>query len=77
MCDPVECISDFDCDDGLFCSGIESCILETNTCGVISACPATIPPTICNEMTDSCDPVLIFENGFESGNVFLWSNSVP
>jgi hypothetical protein len=76
-CDPVECTADFHCDDGLFCNGVESCNLSTYTCVAVSACPPSIPPTVCNEITDSCDEVLIFEDGFELGNTSRWSSTVP
>ncbi len=55
-CDPAGCTSDADCDDGLFCNGVESCDTSTGSCVAISACPPSIPPTVCNEDTDSCDP---------------------
>ena len=37
VCDPatgecVECLTDADCDDGLFCTGVETCDLGTNEC---------------------------------------------
>ena len=54
-CGP-ECTSDADCDDGVFCNGIESCDTDSGSCVAISSCPPTIPPTVCNEETDSCDP---------------------
>lgn len=76
-CDPVDCISDFDCDDGVFCNGVESCNLDTNTCVAVSSCPPSIPPTVCNETTDSCVPELIFQDGFELGNTSRWSSRVP
>ena len=50
------CNTDADCDDGIFCNGIESCDTTTNSCVAISSCPPSIPPTVCNEDTDSCDP---------------------
>jgi hypothetical protein len=75
-CDPVDCTAHFHCDDGLFCNGVESCNLATNTCVAVSACPPSFPPTVCNELTDTCDE-LIFQDGFESGNTSMWSNSLP
>ncbi len=50
------CTSDADCDDGVFCNGIESCDTNTGSCVAISSCPPSIPPTVCNEETDTCDP---------------------
>jgi hypothetical protein len=55
-CDPAPCTSDADCDDGLFCNGVESCDTDTGSCVAISSCPPSIPPTVCNEETDTCDP---------------------
>ncbi len=48
-----ECVFDADCDDGLFCTGIETC--NTDTC-VASGDPCVAGQT-CNEGTDSCDPI--------------------
>lgn len=71
------CTSDADCDDGLFCNGVETCDLPTNSCVALSPCPPSIPPTVCNEVTDTCDSVLIFEDGFESNDMSFWSNATP
>jgi len=73
----VFCTSDLDCNDGLFCNGVESCDLNTNSCVALSPCPPSIPPTVCNELTDTCDSTLIFEDGFESSDTSWWSNTVP
>ena len=47
---PTECISDVECDDGIFCNGAESCIDGSCRPGVDS-CPAG---TECMEETDEC-----------------------
>jgi hypothetical protein len=50
------CTIDADCDDGLFCNGVETCDAPNCTCE-----PGTDPcptDTTCNEDTDSCDPIL-------------------
>jgi hypothetical protein len=83
VCDEVNdsceifCTSDLDCNDGLFCNGVETCDLPTNSCVAVSACPPSIPPTICNEDTDTCDSVAIFDDDFESSDTSHWSSSTP
>ncbi len=61
------CAIDADCDDGLFCTGVESCV------GGI--CQSTGNPCLegqCSEYHDAClTPV--FEDDFESGNANGWS----
>lgn len=55
-----QCNSDSDCDDGLFCNGIEKCIFDeeepkanpSGTCFSKSPC---IDPTKCNEDYDRCN----------------------
>ncbi len=56
---PGCCHLDTDCDDGLFCTGVETCDTTTNTCvpgtnpcdfGLVCVNTAT-----CNETTDTCD----------------------
>ncbi|MBW2263156.1 MAG: hypothetical protein JRG91_14400 [Deltaproteobacteria bacterium] len=56
---PGCCHLDTDCDDGLFCTGVETCDTLTNSC-----VPGTNPcdlglvcinTTTCNESTDTCD----------------------
>ena len=49
------CTIDADCDDGNFCNGVEVCDAPNCTCE-----PATNPcptDTVCNEDTDTCDPI--------------------
>ena len=59
-CPPCDCTSDSHCDDGLFCSGAESCD-QFGHCqsGPGIDCDDTISCTTdsCNEGTDSCDHV--------------------
>jgi len=54
-----ECAGDADCDDGLYCNGVETCDLATNTCvaGTSVDCSDGVDCTIdsCNESTDTCD----------------------
>jgi hypothetical protein len=50
------CAIDAHCDDGLFCNGAETCDAPNCMCE-----PATNPcptDTVCNEDTDTCDPIL-------------------
>ncbi|HNO78378.1 MAG TPA: hypothetical protein PKN33_09995 [Phycisphaerae bacterium] len=47
-----ECVFDGDCDDGLYCNGVESC--NTDTC-VAGTAPCAAGQT-CDEDTDSCPP---------------------
>jgi hypothetical protein len=47
------------CDDGVFCNGVESCIVETGECGAASACPPSVEVcvvrnAICDEEDDRC-----------------------
>ena len=52
----VGCAGDADCpDDGLYCTGVESCDTATGDC-VASGDPCT-GNTVCNDDTDTCDPV--------------------
>jgi hypothetical protein len=49
------CTIDADCDDGLYCNGVESC---DGACGCdvgTNPCPTD---TTCNDDTDTCDPIL-------------------
>ena len=48
-----ECVNDDDCDDGLFCTGIESCSSETSTC-VAGTPPCTGETPECIEETETC-----------------------
>jgi hypothetical protein len=60
-CEQLECVTDTDCDDGLFCT-VNSCDTETNTCVAVSACPPGINGcidvnAICDEENDTCRDV--------------------
>lgn len=46
------CADDADCSDGLYCTGIESCVSGTCVEGPGDPCVA---PATCNESTDTCD----------------------
>jgi hypothetical protein len=54
----VDCVTSGDCDDGLYCSGMETCNPATHTCqaGAPPNCDDGVACTIdvCNEATDSC-----------------------
>jgi hypothetical protein len=53
-CAAPECTIDADCDDGLFCNGMETCETGTGTCQ--AGTPPCDPLTeICNEETGTCD----------------------
>lgn len=45
-CQPPDCTSDADCDDGIFCNGLEACL--DGTC-----VPSETPP--CSGLCDACD----------------------
>ena len=52
------CISNADCDDGIFCNGEEYCSIDEND---VASCydrtnPCTNNPVGCNEATDTCEP---------------------
>ena len=55
------CTSNDDCNDNLFCNGVETCNLGTGSCqaGTPPDCSDTVSCTVdsCNETTDSCDHV--------------------
>ena len=58
FCDPatgscIECLANDDCDDGLFCNGIETCDTESNAC-LEGAEPCS-----------SCNPCYELDDGFE------------
>jgi len=57
MCDTAfACTTDAECDDGLFCTGAETCDTATGTCSSAGdPCDASAGET-CNEGTDTCDP---------------------
>ena len=48
-----ECVFDGDCDDGLFCTGVEVCSIDVCATGLA---PCQIGGQVCNETTDQCDP---------------------
>lgn len=53
----AQCTTDADCDDGLFCSGMETC-WEGN-CALVTACPPSIDGCVyrgysCDEVNDIC-----------------------
>ena len=85
ICDEATdtCIDQADdaaCDDGIFCNGIESCVLETGACAAVSACPpgpamgCVTPGGGCDEATDTCVDIVddsacddgLFCNGTET-----------
>ena len=53
------CVLDSDCDDGLFCNGVETCDAGSGIClsGAPVSCDDGVSCTVdsCNEATDSCD----------------------
>ncbi|MBR9691135.1 hypothetical protein GOV08_05640, partial [Candidatus Woesearchaeota archaeon] len=53
----VQCLSNPDCDDGLFCNGVETCNSGTCQAGTAINCGDGVSCTVdsCNEGTDSCD----------------------
>ena len=55
-----ECTEVADCDDGLFCTGIETC--ENGSCQS-SGDPCTSDGTVCNEATNSCDTPVCDNDG--------------
>ncbi len=79
------CVTDLDCDDGLFCNGEETCgaVLLCNLeeiCEVVLDCQAGVhpcpsPTLACDEPTDMCVDA-IFTDGFEAGDTSVWSSSV-
>lgn len=48
----VDCLSDGDCDNGLFCDGAETCNSGTCQSGTPSSCSAPTPQ--CDEASDAC-----------------------
>ena len=53
VCPWVECEVDTDCDDGLFCNGVETCV--ANEC--VPGTPPCPPDWVCDEGLDECFPV--------------------
>ena len=66
----VVCASDAECDDGLFCNGLETCV--NGTC-VDGADPCGVDET-CNETTNSCDPGPCTSNAQCDNGVFCDGN---
>lgn len=62
------CSNNSECDDGLFCNGVETCVS-----GACQSASATCnSPQICDEANNQClTPV--FQEAFESGNVQGWT----
>jgi len=52
-----ECVVPGDCDDGLYCNGVEDCVIGSCVPGSAVDCDDAVVCTIdtCNESTDSCD----------------------
>lgn len=67
------CTSDEDCDDGIFCNGIETCDEENNRCVSIDPCPEL---SFCYENNGVCRPIdpWYFHSWTE---IFLQSRWVP
>jgi hypothetical protein len=55
--DMGECKMDVECDDGLVCTGVETCVDDVCVPGVITTCDDTNPCTVdtCREPAASCD----------------------
>ncbi len=53
---PGECATDADCDDGLFCNGMEICAVASGACrNAVSPCTSS---QVCDEVLDQCiDPI--------------------
>ena len=54
-----ECLGDADCDDDLFCNGVETCVAGACQPGTPVDCDDLVGCTVdsCNETTDQCDNV--------------------
>lgn len=48
---PVPCVDNIDCDDGIACNGVETCVDDICQPGVS---PCVEPTPICDEIADSC-----------------------
>jgi len=61
--EPVTCTTDADCDDGLYCTGVETCNLGSGLCesGTPPSCDDgdSCTQDFCNVATDSCEHVYI------------------
>jgi hypothetical protein len=52
---PVPCCNvDADCDDGLFCTGVETCDVAAHVCNPNPGNPCVAPTGVCQEATDTC-----------------------
>jgi hypothetical protein len=49
----ISCTGDADCDDGLYCTGVETCDLGTGLC-VAGTDPCPAPAPACNEVAQIC-----------------------
>ncbi len=58
-CTPRPCGSDFDCDDGLFCNGVERCDAAAAVC-------VSGPPPVCDDGTDCTDDFCVEPGGCRS-----------
>ncbi|MFX1517170.1 MAG: Kazal-type serine protease inhibitor domain-containing protein, partial [Promethearchaeota archaeon] len=59
ICETPECVLDSDCDDGLYCNGLEVCVAGVCEPGFTVDCNDGISCTIdsCNEQSDSCENI--------------------
>jgi hypothetical protein len=64
------CINEQDCDDDVFCNGIETCAV--GLCHGTAPCPSEA----CDEIADGCLPTAFFD-GFEDGNAQGWDLRAP
>jgi len=55
---PTGCQNDGDCDDGLYCNGVETCNTGTGECQPGPGDPC-LPEEFCNETTDTCDECMV------------------
>ncbi len=75
----AQCTTDADCNDGVFCNGIESCDTASSACVAVSACPPSIDGCVtrnafCDEENARCVDFAddsqcddgVFCNGIES-----------
>ena len=65
------CFADSDCDDGVFCSGVETCDFSTNLCraGTPPSCDDGDPCTsdVCSAGPDSCVSTLTIDSEIAAG----------
>ncbi len=57
-CIPIVCTSDADCDDGLFCTGTETCAVGEDGADPSTGCRAGVPPSCTDDLdctSDACD----------------------